>query len=418
MGRVSFGPTQDDAFEAWRDGLVDEFERWSAPFHLSIDPSDLGMLLDWKRNYGDGRLDRWTRVDEKQFLLDWCPRHLSATSEEAFGLPATIAMAMSFLTTRELLGKGSDPVESLTEYALELAPRFRREMDDPRNFGMAKTLFANLGLDPDQLGDPDALEQAMNAINALPQDERRRLTDGPAGGFGAGGNDPDLVDLPPMGPVVMPAPDVLRASASASPVLIAFDALAEYFAAPGRPLTKTGNLRLADARVLVEQLGTGESLEYDHADRSYRVPSAARLPQLDHWQWWAREAGALRKQRDRLIAVKAWQQRRRADPVDAVRTAFRVLLDHGVLASYYSWLTGEVTALLDMCAPPLLMRLLNGAQPLSETVATLRTLADDAGVQEFYPGNLEHTLEQLIVLLERAGVVDHADDTQVERGYG
>jgi hypothetical protein len=418
VNRVSFGPEQDDAFEAWRDGLVDEFERFSALSQLPVDPSDLGMLLDWKRNYGDGRLDRWTRVDEKRFLLEWCPRHLSATADEAQGLPATVATAMSFLATSDLLGTGSDPVEALTGYPLELAPRFRRDMDDPSNFGMAKTLFANLGLDPDQLSDPDALEQAMNSINALPLDERRRLTAGSAGGLGAGGDDPDLLDLPSIGPVVMPSPDAARDSAAVAPVLTGFDQLAEYFAAPGRPLTKAGNLRLVDARALVVQLGTGESLEHDYGDRTYRIASAAQLPQLDHWQWWAREAGALRTQRDRLIAVKAWQRRRKADPVDAVRKAFEVLLDHGVLTSYSSWLNSAVTQFLDMCAVPLLMRLLSGAQLLSETAALLRELSVDSGVHEFYPGNLDDSLESLVVLLERAGVVEHRDYTLVKRRHG
>ncbi len=412
---MRFGPQQDDAFEGWRDKLVDEFERWATRSGLSIDSNDLGMLLDWKRGYGDGLFDRWKTLDEKRFLLEWCPRHLSATAEEVDDLPATIATAMSYLATRELLGTGSDPLDALTEYPLELAPRFRREMDDPSNFGMAKTLFGNLGLDPDQLSDPGALEQAMNSINALPLEERRRLTAGSAGGIGFADDDPDLDDLPSIGPVVLPSPDAVRASAAAAPVLVGFDLLAEHFAAPGRLLTKTGNLRLVDARALVEQLGTGESLEHDYGDRTYRVPSAAHLPRLDHWQWWAREAGALRTQRDRLVAVKAWQRRRQADPVDAVRKAFDVLLDQGVLTSYDSWVTSAVTQFLDMCAQPLLMRLLSGAQSFSETAGVIRELSVDSGIQEFYPGNLDDSLEMLVVLLERAGVVAHRDYTLVER---
>lgn len=416
MSRVSFGPNHDSAFEAWRDGLVEEFGRWSAPFGLSTDPNDLGLLLDWKRGYGDGLFDRWTRVDEKRFLLEWCPRHLSATADEAHGLPATIALAMSFLTTRELLGAGSDPVEGLTEYALELAPRFRRDMDDPSKFGMAKTLFGNLGLDPDQLGDPAALQEAIEGFNALPQDERLRVTGGPGAAHRSG----TAVEPPArvLGPVLLPDPDRVSASAAAAPVLARFDALADYFAPPGKVLTKAGNLRLVDARALVELLETGETFEQQIGDRTFKTNSASELPDLDHWQWWARESGVIRKQHDRLIAVKAWRRRRTADPVEAVREAFSVLLDHGALLSYWTWMRTQTVQFVDACTAPLIARLLDGSERLDDIVDLLGELRAEAGLRELYPGDLSRTVERLILVLERAGVLEHLEYDLIEEESG
>lgn len=73
--------------------MVLDFERFVEPVD-PIDAGDLGLLLDWKRSYGDERLGRWRRVEIEQFLLDWCPAKLSATAQQVQSLPAAVALAI------------------------------------------------------------------------------------------------------------------------------------------------------------------------------------------------------------------------------------------------------------------------------------------------------------------------------------
>jgi hypothetical protein len=47
---------------------------------------------------------------------------------------------------------------------------------------------------------------------------------------------------------------------------------------PGRKLTQTGRIGLADARHLVELLGTGDTLDREIGDRVYRTRSSENLP--------------------------------------------------------------------------------------------------------------------------------------------
>lgn len=399
MAGVRFGPGEDDRFGAWRDDLVLDFERFVGPFGSVVDASDLGLLLDWKRSYGDGRLGVWRRVEIEQFLLDWCPAKLSATAQQVQGLPAAVALAMRFLSDRGLLEPGSDPVDQLSEHATGLQVAFMAEMDNPANFGMAKSLFAGLDLDVDDLA-PGSLDAAMARFNGLPQEERRRLT---------GGASPELslADVV-VGPVTLPDEETLRSSALDSPALQAFVQLADYFAAPGRPLTKSGNLKLADARALVDLLGTGDVFREPGTDdwrRSTR--SASQLPTLDHWKWWASEVGVLRQRQGRLVAVEAWRKRVRKDPLSEVLRALDLLADAGPLRSYRWWFPDQLITALDSSLGPLLGRLATSPDGVGydDVVEEWQSMIQMLGVREWYPGQVEADFSLLLDVLERAGVV-------------
>jgi len=66
--------------------------------------------------------------------------------------------------------------------------------------------------------------------------------------------------------VALPDDAEYAASAAESPILKTFAGLAK-FVGDGRKLTQTGQLTLADARVLVELLGTGDVMDPDFGDR-------------------------------------------------------------------------------------------------------------------------------------------------------
>lgn len=407
------GPDEDDRFDAWRAELVSDFERSLPQARSELDPNDLGLLLDWKRSSGGGDLRRWRRSDVEQFLLDWCPAKLSASAEDVASLPAAVGLAISFLGDRGLIGPGSESVSTIARHAVGLQRRFMTAMADPSTFGMAKSLFAGLDLGPGELTQAN-LDAAVARFNTLPEPERRART---GGGPPAAHAPDDLV----IGPVVVPDERTLRQAALASPAMQGFVALGDYFAAPGRQLTATGNLRLADARALVDLLGTGDAF-HDRATtaRGGGTRSASQLPALDHWKWWATQTGVLRPVRGRLVAVEAWRGRARKDPLGVLLRAFQLLADVGPLRSERWWLDDPVAETLDSSFGPLLGRLLAVPQGLAydELLSEWRSMLDAVGVVEWFPTQVETSFSLFIGVLERSGFVLHHDRTTSQIGYG
>ncbi len=72
----------------------------------------------------------------------------------------------------------------------------------------------------------------------------------------------------------------------------------------GRKLTQTGALTLADARVLVPLLDTGDQLDPAIGDRVYKTKSSTELLDLSLIVGWAKVAGLVRVVRGRLVPVK------------------------------------------------------------------------------------------------------------------
>lgn len=259
---MTFTEDDEDAYVVRRDELVSDFDAWAHTTGIAdfAGAEDFGTLLDWKWGYADGRLDTWRLGDIEEFLLEWCPRKIAAPAELVEGIPSTVTLGMSFLATHELLSSRSDPLERLTEFTMGLQGRFMEAMDNPANFGMGKSLLGGLGIDDLSSMDPGELENAIEAFNALPQEERLRLT---------GGAD-NAAPLPTIGPILMPEEAAVRESAGEAPVLSKFEQLNDYFASPGRPLTAAGNLKLADAHALTELLETGDIAEQEIGDKIWR----------------------------------------------------------------------------------------------------------------------------------------------------
>lgn len=110
----------------------------------------------------------------------------------------------------------------------------------------AKSMFSGPGVDFEgDLSEID-LESLMDRFNSLPFDQRGELLGLPA------------VPAPTttIGPVLMPSAQEVSVSAAQAPVLQGFRALYKYFESPGRTLTTSGNIKLADAGELSGILGT------------------------------------------------------------------------------------------------------------------------------------------------------------------
>lgn len=399
--RMRFEPGDGEGARPTIDELVERFQHWCRANNASADAWDLDLLLDWKVSWSDGRLDDWSVSHVEEFLLDWCPRKLSAPADQALQMADSIATAFTFLGEAGLLAAGSDPGETLARHARFLGPEFEVQMANPANFGMAKSVFS--GLDLDQFNQ-DGLAAAMADFNALPLEQRQALTDRFVEAERA-------APAPQIGPLAVPHEEQVRESAERAPVLAGFGRLAEYFVRPGRPLPANGNIRLADAQALAGILGT-EWVAQTPDGHKMRRHTTGGMPALDHWLWWAREVGALRVNKGRLVGVLAWQKRRAADPVGEARKAFRTLIDNGLTESYseYGWATDE---LCDLMLAPLLTMMLASDDPVEfqDFTEAVERVRDSPGISMFldpsaFEGDaVSRSLDRMLGLLERAGVV-------------
>jgi hypothetical protein len=412
---MAFGPDDEDGFVAARDSLLEHFERWLGdeqllPAREAVEMAgDAGVALDWKWGYGDGDLARWRTQDVGAFLLDWCPRKLSVPQSECRSIPAALAAFTTFLGATGQLGPGSSSAAALSDATASATDDFVAAMGDASNFGLAKSLFSAAGDDGVDLTDEDQLQEWIADFNARPQEDRRRVI-------------PDATMAPPrrppLPPVALPDEAEVAASRAAAPILAMFATLAEFFA-EGRKLTQTGNITLADARILVGPLGTGDVMDPQIGDRTFKTKSSAELPRLRQVFAWAKKAGVVRVARGRLVATKRGLAIAR-DPGALFDRAVEALLAIGPLASQRDpdgWLAWPgVDELLDR----LVVHLLTGPYVAQRPVPVddLASLATTAVLDAFEFPSLDddHVARRvgadvvdIVDALELAGVVRRAE---------
>ena len=388
----------DDAFGRARTELLRGYADWATAADPPLDAEDAGVALDWKYQYGDGQLTTWTTDDLHEFVLSWCPRKLSMSADTAEPFLRAVGAFFTFLAGRGLLGSRSSGPETLRRWCDRHTGRFVKEMRNPANFGMAKSLFAGVGgLEDDVLSEED-VAALMRRVEGLSPEEFDAA-------LGAG-------EVAELGPVRAPDPQEQRASATAAPVLATMARLHGYCAAPGRTLTSKGNLRLADARELVELLETG--------DRTESVRSAADLPELDWLVGVAADARVVRRHRGRLVAVAAWS---RLDPTEALDRIVDVALEQGLDGPRGSWFASlgraddeALQLLADLAAAEVV------GEPLDLDVA-VEAIVDDVGppgvsVSEVVRQATARGVREQFDRLEQLGLLVQADVGRVldERG--
>ena len=305
MSKLSFGPDDEDAFHVARDQLLDEFESWLRD-RESPDPEELvadaGLFVDWRWGYSTGALDRYADGDVAEFLLEWCSRKLSVPQDAATGICAAVAAFIEFMAATDRLVGGAARAARLITLVDELTSAAYDAMGDETKFGMAKSIFGGI-VQQEQPDSPEALQalldQRMEEFNSLPFEERRRLTDPH---FAR--TTPKVVELPFVH--VPPSASEIERSARESPVIAKFESLREYLGDSGRVLTPKGNLRLADARELVELLDTGDEFDREFDGHVSTTRSSEQLPRLAFLLEWAVQCRVVRRMKGRLVSVKVW----------------------------------------------------------------------------------------------------------------
>ena len=291
----------EEGFIAARDMLLGRFSRWLTgrdryPVE-EIDElvGDVSIALDWKWSFGDGELATWRTGDVAEFLLEWCPQKLSVSQGRLHHGPPGRALVSGFLDGQALLGPGSAPVDRLVDTVMSLTDEFVVAMGDRSKFGLAKSMFTAASDEGVDTTDPAELEAWMARFNDQPEAERHRLL--PDSAFSG---PPARRSLPP---VAVPSEDDVATSRESAPVLAMFRDLAAYVGA-GRKLTQKGHLTLADARALVELLGTGDLMDEQIGDRTFRTTSSDELYRLRQVFAWAKKAGVVRVVHGKVVATK------------------------------------------------------------------------------------------------------------------
>ncbi|WP_406499241.1 hypothetical protein OG936_31165 [Streptomyces sp. NBC_00846] len=312
--RMFFAPEETEEYEAARSLLIHRMGQWARERGESMDPFVVETALDYRhRGTCDGRLGLWEPRHIEEYLLDWLPRTVTVLpGEEPADAPGTLAVLLRYLDAMGLSDpRGASQAENLA--AIEnLVPRYVPAMADRGRWGMAKfwaVTAAEQGVD---IQDPAALEHFVEQAqrdkvpydrDVLDQVMRNHLTRGPAA----------VTRAEPQLPVLLPGEKELRARADTSRALRWMRGIADWAGREGRVLTATGSLRMADARALVAELGTGDAVE--------TVRSSTQLPRLALAVEWAKKARLVRVAKGRLYAV-AKAQPLMKDPLGLWRHAF------------------------------------------------------------------------------------------------
>jgi hypothetical protein len=345
--RMRFPVEDERAFSVRREALGEQFPRWLNAQKAPGDPNDAGLLMDWKFGYGDGALDTWTVGDVGEFLFGWCPRKLSAGPDESAEIPVSVAAFVEFLAHTGQLARGSDLPSQVRRYCERNTARFVREMGNPANFGMAKSMFGAVGgLESGPDRSPEGLAALIRAVQDLPSEVVGAVLDEMSDDEG---------DPPVVGPVQLPVDQEQREAIRAARVPRQLRVLGDYCTPPGRPLTDKGNLRLADARHLVDVLDTGDDPELG----GYRkLQSAEDLPSLSRLVRLALDAGVVRRNHGRLVAVARFAA---MDEVMAYQKLVRAAVLAGLSGPPGVYFPGvePVRAVADECVVGLLADLLD-----------------------------------------------------------
>lgn len=442
--RLQFDEGDEDEYFETRDLLLEEIGE-----HLrdgrTADAADvvgsISVFLDWRWNYSSGQLDDWSLGDIDEFLVDWLPRKYSAPPEAGAEMCSAVADFFVHMGSRERLVGGVDRAAALVARAYALTDTVVAAMGDPANFGMAKSMFATelagcqlnpladigrmieAGVDGDSPEFQALLQERMDAFNALPMEDRKAITDRQTSATVPTTKRLRIpvVDIPPL------LEDVER-SAADSRLLKMIDVLVAFVGPKGIAVTQAGNLRLADARELVELLGTDDVYErrLPWNDELEPVRTSTDLPQLTLVFDVAEGAGAFKRLKTKVKVDSAWLE---MSVADRAREVIDALFDLGPVSHGARWqVFYDIASLLEDGTPHwLAFGLADGAEVSIEPIVEQAI----GVVNDYFPTRprlwptpsdfdrfITQQVSEVFDALEFAGIIECHDRTEVtsERG--
>jgi hypothetical protein len=335
---------QDDyeGYEAGQDLLVRRFTTWAVAQGRETDSHAVIAALQFRHTSVDGRLAHWTAALVREFLLEYVPRALPATADEAVLVPDTLRMFLRYLHEAGLADPMGEPLADLEDAVAKATAEFPAAMADERKFGVTKYWLMTAARNGVDRSDVDAVNAFFAEVReGLHSYDTELLGELMARQYGA---QPERA-LPQL-PVSLPPEPELVAAAENSSLVIQLRKFADWVG-DGRALTGTGNLKLADARELVSLLDTGDVLEWELGGAVQRVRSSADLRHLAILFELAKRARIVRVVKGKLVRV-AKAAPLLGNALALWTTAFDAIPRRGLLVKEDGWGPGYAELLDDL----------------------------------------------------------------------
>jgi hypothetical protein len=271
---------QVEEFHVTRELLVHRCVTWAQARGLPADPLVLEAALDSRHLSTDGRMAFWTPAHVRRLLLEWLPQQVDADPSELKDAPQSLRTLLRFLADSGLRDPRGASMEENEDAITEAAAQFPAVLAALDNgAGVTAARAVSRFAEDVQAGrasfDVDLLDRLMGAQVGEPELAQERA----------------IAQLP----VSLPSAAELAEAAAGSLIVRQLRAFAEWVGADGRALTSAGNLKITDARTLVDLLGTDEE--------DLKVRTSAELPHLNLIFSWAKKAGLVRATKTRVTQV-------------------------------------------------------------------------------------------------------------------
>lgn len=364
--QLRFEPGDDDAFLPTRDALLDEFREWvREPGRLSAEDAveyaaHCTLVFHWLYQRG-GVIDlsRFTIEDLDEFFFGWLPAKYLGDPVDAPAICNAVASFIQFLSETRRLAASVGAVAKLMTHCDRSHDAVAAAMSDPSKFGLGKSVFSaptgHAGIDLRSiLDDPDldtdqlqaALDEQMDAFNALTFDERKAATDGYIE------RKPEPIDIPVVHTV--PTATELAESALTSELWRCVHGFVRELGTGGVAVTSAGYIKPAEARRIARAIGTPDVLRFVDSEQGdaflARITSAADLPWLEYIEALAEEVGALHRLKTKLKARQGWLDAVDADAAAVAIDVGRIAASAGALSPIFgngAPLYAEIAELLD-----------------------------------------------------------------------
>ncbi|WP_158895143.1 hypothetical protein [Amycolatopsis anabasis] len=366
--RTYFEPEDAEAFQAAKDLLIRRCAAWADDRGHTVDPFVLAAALDFRHHSIDGRLGYWTTGLVEKFLLSHAPRTLSITAQDAVDLPETLRLLVRYLHATGLADPTGDPLADLDAAITKTGAAFPTAMADERNFGPAKFWVMTAtrhGVDPTDGPTMGAFLEDARAGRVDYDDEVLAHIAARHAGEEFDRTERAVAQLP----VSLPPEAELASVAEHIPVVVRLRALVGWIG-DGRALTTTGNIKLGDARELVQLLDTGDTLDPRIGEHVSRTRSSTELPGLTHLIELAKKIRLVRVVKNKLVRVAKAAPLLR-DSLALWTAAFDALPTLELLVRPDSW-AAEHTRMLDRILDEVLPDVLNTVYGLPEPIPVIR----------------------------------------------
>lgn len=408
--RMFFEPEDMESYEAATDLLIRRAGVWARGHDLVLDPFVVSAAMDFRHQSVDGRLGRWTTSLVEEFLLDWMPRKISAPATEVAAAPETLRTLVRYLRDVELDDPTGAPLPQLEAAITDAAARFQAAMSDERTFGLAKFWAMTAMAAGVDVTDGAAMQRFTLDVrngrveydeDVLNEIVRRRSQHD-------GSSERELPQLP----VSLPSDEELADHAQKSQVVRQLRTLVDWVGT-GRPLTATGQVKLADARELVRLLGTGDVIDPRIGARTFHTTSSAELGNLSLLIEWAKKARLVRVVKNRLVTV-AKAKPLLSDSLALWLRAFDTITDLAdVLFPQGYGRHGMFAAVLDDALPDILNAVYGMPEPLPiirleepAWLMCLDTFVVEGPGQERWRMSVQHDVRRTLEVLAALGAAE------------